>query len=567
MHKNIAIITYLIPLLTVLWSCTKSIENNKLVKDKIFISFDVDMNSLDKQGSTLLLTSSENIIEEAHLKNNDFEAIITLQEINNNNSTLQTSKLNQHKKALTTQLEHGVAYRVIVYKNDGTYVETIDGQAGLPSTTIELEGNTTYKWIAYSFNQHGNIPSINLNNPILDVGANQDFIYTSGTLTPTIGENKIKITFHRKLGAIQVELDGRGMFAKIKKTILNGTKISTSTPLKSAKFSLKDSLFTNFSASHDSIFTWENVDQNRKDTVVSGYLISAVENTNGDTYTDFTIKIDTLTIILDDGNTRLFTNIDHTFSKPIKLERGKSYKASIKLIESAVNLEGVSWARGNLYYRVDDQGYRFRHNPTHYYYSTTNNSSTGQQEIIFGEERDFWQFNSYLPYIQKSIYQNEANLPSGDPCTRVFPYQVWRTPTASELETLTEYLSNGIKPKGYNLQNKIGWTYHQYTTSADAYGGNLYFNGFGSVGSEILGSNNTIDDQILTVSNGFYRSNGTVNNQSVYYWSSSINTITGKPVYMYFQNFYNAFTNSIDAHYDSGNLDSSHGMSIRCVRN
>ena len=141
----------------------------------------------------------------------------------------------------------------------------------------------------------------------------------------------------------------------------------------------------------------------------------------------------------------------------------------------------------------------------------------------------------------------------------MYPYESWRTPTSSEIKTLTDSLHGRIYPKGYDNTHKIGWIFHQYTSTPDAYGGKLYFNGFGTVGDD-----GGLQDQIMTVSNGYYRSTGSANNQSVYYLSSNNNPTT--PIYMYFQNFYNAFSSSLDANYNPGTFNSSQGMSIRCVK-
>ena len=84
---------------------------------------------------------------------------------------------------------------------------------------------------------------------------------------------------------------------------------------------------------------------------------------------------------------------------------------NIDLIESAITVGGVRWARANLYYSGPTA-----HNPYRFHHLNTQTNA----------ENSFWGWRSLTP---------DGRVGTGDPCLLVYPAGTWKTPNPTEITT------------------------------------------------------------------------------------------------------------------------------------
>src|SRR5690606_5517910 len=158
--------------------------------------------------------------------------------------------------AVTKPLPLNTKYLIVLYEtNEAGEATTYFDQAQATATSeivIDAYRNKKYRWFAYSFNNGDDISPFNPANPNLTINPTtleqgQEFLYATGlvqTSDDPEAENRIQITFQRKMSALRIELDARGIFSKIKSTSLEFPKTSNNTGLNNGVFSILNGTYS-----------------------------------------------------------------------------------------------------------------------------------------------------------------------------------------------------------------------------------------------------------------------------------------------------------------------------------
>lgn len=480
------------------------------------------------------------VSEPVQLSEDGYDAIVTLTEedetISSGNSRFINSKLTSNKSGSATvaaAMPSGNKYRVLIYDNNDNYVGTIDATSGTGFTPgFGVYKNTTYKWYAYSYNSSTQVPvPANTANPTITTTADATaMLYDSGTITTVAGSNKINITFEHKLASIAIKVDARGLFTPINS--IEGSN-ATAANLRTGTLNLKTGAYTGTTAnsSTNSLLNWTNFAAATGDSVKVAYLYTAgttAISNFGVTLTDFKVKLDNNTV-------RTFKNKTFTFSQAFTPQLGKRYTATITLVESAITVGGMKWARENLYYRAGDTGYRFRNQSSNIYQTAADPTSTAE----------FFNFAAVTS-------SNGAATAVRDICKLAYPRNTWRLPTDDEQVALASVASSSGSPSrvfGQSSDSRyVAWTYG----GTNEYGTN--WTSFMGLGYRQQGSN--------TVEN--YNTTSTAYG---YFWSASYTTGSTNAKYMRVTidgNQANGYSGSVTANLST---NMRYGMNIRCVRN
>ncbi|HLR50355.1 MAG TPA: fimbrillin family protein [Candidatus Sphingobacterium stercoripullorum] len=389
------------------------------------------------------------------------------------------------------KMEQNVKYRLVLYTEDDQLFEDQILKAG-EDAKIVVNNGATYKWYAYSHNTEDDPVAFGSDGTI-DIPEGVDFLYASGTIDiPEESEENhtLDITFAHKLARVQVEVNTMGMFADIEDATISIDGWSPQT----AKINLFNG---NLSDQTDYALEFEFSDF----TVIEPPYKDRVQftiYTAGSPSGNLDLKITDLKLKIDDESIRdfepLLSSTPMTFSfSNMNLEPGKSYTALANLIESPLELEGVRWARQNLYYKGGHNPYRFYHTYAHHE----------------NDQRQFFSFRAEQP----NIYAGRDS--EGDPCALVYPEGTWKTPKNSDFNNSInkrERQGLDLNARKYPQTNGTldGKGYAEYPqtngTAAPYPGDNLRFN-MNGYGFEI-----GVIENLITLNFGQQGSQG-------YYWS------------------------------------------------
>ncbi|MCA5004562.1 hypothetical protein [Sphingobacterium bovistauri] len=402
-----------------LFSCRKS--ETKLETATIEIKLNGVNNTIEKLGTTKI-TKQERFSNYVSAENFDILTIISADEPNN-------EKINYSKRfAAVSKLPPNIKYRVLIYKVQGEtelFVNKLDLISNVSTgetVTIDIVRGITYKWYTYSYNNTADLPNISendLNNPIVPMGENKDFLYDQGEFTLTeSGHHVINITFERKTSQIELDFDARGIFTD---EIEDLNIELPATLLKTANFNLKENnisgALTNTSTitlTNENFYNIEESFTDRKGAALHTVATGTISNPT------FTLK--SLKIKLDDGLSRTYPETAISFSQNSQLAVGARAKAKVYLIESALTYAGVQWARANLYRKESGRNpYRFYHN----------NKQTNDPISYFS-------FRGHIPRKFASSEPSEQK----DPCALIFPAYRWMQPSASNIGISQSKLSH-----------------------------------------------------------------------------------------------------------------------------
>ena len=371
----------------------------------------------------------------------------------------------------------GVKYRLFLYKADGTFVSSTLLTSG-SAQPITVETSTTYNWYALSYNNNEDVADIvDRAQPTLKLPVGKDVLYSSGTVTvpdANAGTNTaLGIVFKHSLARVGVEINTMGMFADMSKV---GIKVS-GIAVKTGTLALKTGVLSNLVDTAQTVdySSFKNVDPAFADAKIA-YIYTA----DTQTASPMTVSVNALELKIDDGSTRVFSTLPTTPSVftfnnfPRKI--GATYTARVNMIESALTVDGVRWARQNLYYVGGRNPYRFHHT-----YKHTN------------QRNSFFSFQALTP--NNYGYKN-------DPCAQVYPAGVWRTATANDyyaLDGLPVLLVGSVGRETSQYGQTDGLGYIEYTAANQGTGtpypsNRLRFNMNGeSVGVSVLESIINID--------------------------------------------------------------------------
>lgn len=390
-------------------------------------------------------TKSE-ILEVQQVTEGEFDAIASLEESRSGTALSTTNVANKARAGGGLKAEtmpSGRRYRVLIYDNNDVYQGTIDATSGTQLTTpFPVFQRTTYKWYAYSYNTTTQVP-VPSSTSSPTVAATQgmtDLLYAAGTITTVAGSNKIDIEFERKLAVIKVRLDARGMFSPINSVTGTYSTATTGAVRGAGVLNLKTGAYQSTTASSSSSLTWVNESTATGDSVKMAYIYT----TGTSPINGITIALSNIQLKLDNNQntTRTFTNRNFAFTTAFTPTLGNRYTVNISLLESAVTVGNIQWARANLYHRSADNGYRFRQQSSNIYNTATDPATSGE----------YWNWRAATP--GPSVATNVT-----DPCAFVFPAGTWRMPTNTELQTLSNVTTNRSWGTTDNpLVRYVAWT-------------------------------------------------------------------------------------------------------------
>lgn len=346
----------------------------------------------------------------------DADIAITIGDIN------QSDAVKFRNSSVYEPVAQGVQYVVYIYEGNNL-VTAKELSAGTLGTIEGLNPTTDYKWIAVSYNSTDSAPSLTPQSAALLLPENTDVLYATGDLNLS-NSSSIEIAFNHAMARLAVELNTIGVFGEIS-TQTAPTITLTSGGLRTGSLNLLSGDITASSTTFSPTLTYsdfEQVEENKNDILQTYFYTvpnSASENQS------VTVNISNLMINHYDGNqSRTYFTTAKPFPLSVAVEKGKSTKATLNIVESAletrIGTTNIGWARSNLYFRegegIDDKrAYAFDYiNRMH---------ATGNSYFAFNTKKPL-----YFP-------QTAADL--GDPCLEVYPKNLWRTPTKAELGALS----------------------------------------------------------------------------------------------------------------------------------
>ncbi|UIR54839.1 hypothetical protein LZQ00_11175 [Sphingobacterium sp. SRCM116780] len=368
--------------------------------------------------------------------------------------------------AMATLMPAGIKYRILLYNAAGTtLLKNVVATSGT-NPNIQVDGGTQYKWVAVSINTT-TVPTVSSGKILASALANEDVLYASGVVSAVKGQNYLNITLTRKSTRIQVDVDTRGLFNEITtfKSLDLGT--GTGTGFQSLMKTADLDILTGNRTNITTVAATQNVKYITNKDVSTGNLVKTVS-----LYTVIptgtVVAPNTLTVrpIFDVkmepnvyyqpnntnvssrtyGNSNIYLKVNNASFTPVN---GELYKIGTQMIEAAIKVGGISWARADLFYdtrtgQLDRYKFRPDAGAIHWFDFSTNEDT---------DKRSYWNWKSLTP---------TGTAGSGDPCALVYPAGLWRMPTRAELTTVSAMTSHLYQWSG---------TTGQYVNSVYGYGG------------------------------------------------------------------------------------------------
>jgi len=336
-------------------------------------------------------------------------------------------------KASTTKMRNGIEYRLVIY--DAADVDhqhapkaNVVLKSGVtPTLPISVDANKTYNWYAFSTNSAGTVPDVK--NGVVDKAGlkNKDVVWANGTLTTQAGVNNLAITFNRNTARVQVVVNTLGVSGIMSGVPQLELLAGTNGVLKYGDLNIFNGEYQNATAfivddisgsqtpaprAYQNTFTLHTIDNS---TVIAANTLKAKLGNFNVRRFDFNAPNNSnypgsALINFKSPTVALKNDSEFTFVK------SHAYKVDIKLVESAVNVAGVQWARSNV------KGYDanlYEGNSVFFMADPMNN-------VDHGFETFYW-----------------SNLPQ-DICQKVFPAGTWRLPTKGDFEKLRNVASNTV---------------------------------------------------------------------------------------------------------------------------
>ncbi len=412
--KRINKVTLFIYTSILLFSCSK--ENDKtilaggaLVKinivglkaEKPITSLSPSRNNKSKQTENVMTQSVHIVFDKDHI----LEAILTPQDISPSTQKKNTtSTFSDAPKADTERynLINGTKYRVVVYNNEGNFVEQIVYSAGTENIKdLTLDAGETYTFIFLSFNQTiqepaalgiESLPMQKLN----DINTNNDIMYAKVVKQLDNGTNYLDVIFEHKSSEITTTIDASAIGAI---SDISGTFISPHYAVSDLYLADGELKYVTASTQGASVFFPEG---EKAIKTSSPTIVASSENNNG------TLDIGSITI---SGTTKTNLSIGGLHIQP-----GQRYNLTLKIKNPYELTDGLIWAPGNLFYDQSTQQYSF-----------ADQTETGS----------YFPSGKLLPGNIGIPFEENEN---GDPCSKVPTEngEQWRTPIEPEFGALYE---------------------------------------------------------------------------------------------------------------------------------
>ncbi|MBP3944077.1 hypothetical protein J5U18_10995 [Sphingobacteriaceae bacterium WQ 2009] len=375
-------------------------------------------------------------------------------------------------------MDANVSYRLILYAKNGDsfqFEQAVDLKSGR-KTEIDIVKGVQYQWYAYSYNMEDDLSPLNdMSNPNIESSFDKELLYDAGTFSlRDIGSHHLHIKFKQQLSRIGLKVNSKGIFGTI--TAIKVHHLSE-IPLSASIFNLKEGVFTNVARERK---------VNVGDTLTLKSLLGDKEILQAYYYSstplslpkNFEVNLTNLAVEYDDKSTEVLIgeNGKNTASQRLSFGDyqaaiGKSSVGNINLIHGGVNVGGIVWAKGNLYY--DNGNYKFRLSGLFNYFQNTNENTANL--IKSYSNTDYWYWMSERPDDSRPDW-SQGKV---DPCSKVYPANTWRMPDNATFEVLTNRSSNGKTdllshmPNGYN--SMYVEFYNRGESSTDPKTEKLYF--------------------------------------------------------------------------------------------
>jgi len=391
---------------------------------KIAFAGVTESNVSEIQASANLLTTQADKINKSILVDDGF--VIETENTDNGHSN-PTNKLlhndrNKNSFAAATPLNIGIKVRLLLYEveSDGslTYKANIGAAVQQNFFKVSLVKNTKYKYIAYSYNNFDVYPPspADENNPVIPTSTAFSLIYASGDINVLEDPVHVNVVFRHTTSRISIGVDAQSYFAtsitelnvNLDNVILtthnlnlfDGTLIGGVLTANPSNISFQFANFENSPAkklSQDRVYT--STPLNSYTYKINRLAVS---------------KNGTNEVLISEANPRTITASG--FTGPLS-----TVYFSRNYIYPAKNFDGELWASGNLFYDADATAvyrqYRFE----------VARSSTTTEACNY-----YFNWNTYLS--RKETGDNTNNI--GDPFSRVYPLNKWKTPSQSDYNNL-----------------------------------------------------------------------------------------------------------------------------------
>ena len=569
-----------------LWgiSSCSSRENNEITTDETGKTA-VYINTVVAENESIISTANassgkvaahvvpEIIAREKMVYGNIADALISMERasVSLKNTTASTSK-SVIAPINTVTMEPGKLFIVKLFNDNngirGTEYGTYTLTAGQPGS-IKVDSGKKYHWIAYSTNETS-LPAIAGNIISADNMINKDILYDSGVLmnTETGNNNYLEIVFKHKASRFQVLVNSQGMYMPMMLTkgsgeisIGQGTGNAFNSLLRTRSFDISTGEYANTAQLVNEV---PLADTNFTNALKTVYIYSSDEVTNIPANT-LVVKVNNIlfkadhmpTVYPGEGiwgwTTPVYFNINND---AFDISHGIAYKITAKLIQSGIRFGNATWSRGIL---TDAPSISTLNNILKYRIVPFN-------KLEANNEHNYWTWNSLLPAGDAASVYNEIN----DPCMQLYPYNIWRMPTATEAKELADLapvvsaqgLLQPSESEGYkswfnmNITPDPSGAHLQYF-----YGLKIQFSGYKDASGNLLESKSDINNTTITsitnaVSARFWTKESAGNTARAFVRYADIAPAGGQNVSVTVPN-----KGSI------ANMDKSSRLNIRCVRN
>lgn len=401
---------------------------------------------------------------------NGFDVLPAITTAVNNDNAFEASPkalkagVSSLKKAAKNTIGNDVKYRVLLYIAGEGNTETYHSShlfTGAEDQEIDVEINNTYHWYAYSYNTSEAPADISDQEaPTLAI-ENVDFIYANGSIELTEENNSISVAFKRKTSKVAVEIDARGMFAdKISQlqvdmlpNVLYGATfdLKTGQPVSTTAYTPTGLTLADFTIGDETLPDFGGI-------VRKEFYTAKEDSISGEI---FTLKSFTIQDIADeDDKTMSFTNANSTFSTPtIQNTYGNAYHFRQNLVQSALYIYTVGYARGNLYDRDNSLAPGENRNGTRYKFRNHGYDGSIPNDL----NKDVFRVYSSVAGVD--------NTDSLDACAQIYPEGTWTSipPRSSAFY----YLSVVSYERGFASRFNSLVLYHLVTGTGAPYPDNM----------------------------------------------------------------------------------------------
>ncbi|WP_407478167.1 fibrobacter succinogenes major paralogous domain-containing protein [Elizabethkingia anophelis] len=454
-------------------------------------------------------------------------------------SSEEIASINQAKPALTAAtapLGLLIQYRILIY--DAASNQLISNTLATSGTNpnIKVDAGRAYKWYAFSTNETS-VPDVNAQGIVPgNLLVNKDVLYAQGIINPQYGQNYLNLTFKHNTTLVDVTIDTRGLFGTINSTSVEvGTGPGFSSIIQTGDLNILTGQYSNL----QSVPAVTNL----KYSTTAGGAFGATQiasfytvRTTPIPVNSLRVRLNQLDIQMDDIVTQTKTRSFGSNTIPynniaVTPAPGDRYTIAARLVESAINVKGMLWARTNLYYTNRSDSYQFHSDNI---YNSTSYPNT-----------DYWNWQASIP---------NGTFDFTDQCQRVYPQGTWRLPTSTEFGNLGKPdVQDGNMGFFFGASVGSGWTATDTSNAYPSTSRNFFtiFNGYRT-------ASGYISDAATGFAAGFLASG------AFYFWTSDANDLTTAK---YFTQSYSSIFwlgGFSDPKIDIG--AKNEGRNIRCIR-